>query len=72
MQRAPSNTVDRYGRPLAQGHRMATDMPLGNLAAKHGGCDFGLLREYDVQFLELAERLLRRGGQEHDIQPVPE
>ena len=51
---------------------MATGMPLGNLEAKHGGCDFGLLREYDVQFLELAERLLRRGGQEHDIQPVPE
>ena len=51
---------------------MAANMQLGNLEAKHSGHDIGLLREYDVQFLELAERLLRRGGQEHDIQPVPE
>ena len=51
---------------------MATGMPLGNLEARHGGYDFGLLCEYDVQFLELAERLLRCAGQEHDIQPVPE
>ena len=45
-------------------------MQLGNLEAGRSGHDIGLLREYDVQFLELAERLLRDAGQNHKLQPI--